>query len=421
MDLRQTLKYRLRPRNIMRSLAKFLPEKQRFEIYRRFVTVEPQSPPSFRFKVARTQDELEGAFKILHDEYVASGFMKKTPSGLRVTPYHALPSTSTLICLDGDEVVGTVTIIRDSAFGFPMDGVFDTSHIRKHGSRVAEISSLAVRKDYRQQRGGVLFPLLKFMYHYCVHYFGVDFLVIAVNPKHLDFYRSILFFESLEKLKVESYDFANGAPAVGAVLNLRQAYEDFSAYYGRKTPDKNLSSYFKLANDPAFEFPQRKYLNISDPIITPALLDYFFNKRTDTLPSMTIRQKEILSALYRDPSYDFVLPERTVTNCIPRVAVRHEVKCAGRIVLNSERVVNIEVRDVSMDGFQAQLSAPVRFGTPMIVNIALAQFEIADLTAWPVWQADNLVCGFKISIASSSWHKFIRHLEEDSTPKTAAV
>jgi hypothetical protein len=47
-------------------------------------------------KIADTQEELEACFTLLHDAYVGSGFMTPELSGMRVTIYHALPTTTTL-------------------------------------------------------------------------------------------------------------------------------------------------------------------------------------------------------------------------------------------------------------------------------------------------------------------------------------
>ena len=78
-----------------RKLFAMLPQKRRHEVYRSFVDCrEPNK--RLVLKIAETQEELEACFKLLHDAYVSSGFMTPDPSGMRVTIYHALPSTTTL-------------------------------------------------------------------------------------------------------------------------------------------------------------------------------------------------------------------------------------------------------------------------------------------------------------------------------------
>ena len=62
-------------------------------------------------KIADTKEELEACFTLLHDAYVDSGFMKPDPSGMRVTIYHALPTTTTLCAKYDGQVVGTLSLI----------------------------------------------------------------------------------------------------------------------------------------------------------------------------------------------------------------------------------------------------------------------------------------------------------------------
>ena len=83
-------------RKVLRRLFGFLPRNQRFAIYRSFVDCDPAPSHRLQLKIADTREELEACFRLLHDAYVSSGFMKPDPSGMRVTIYHALPTTTTL-------------------------------------------------------------------------------------------------------------------------------------------------------------------------------------------------------------------------------------------------------------------------------------------------------------------------------------
>ena len=100
------------------------------------------------------------------------------------------------------------------------------------GGKIAEVSALAVHKDFRKTGGAILFPLMKFMYEYCTTFFDTRHLVIAVHPTRIEMYESLLFFERLTENKVDNYDFANGAPAVGASLDLKHAPRKYREVYG---------------------------------------------------------------------------------------------------------------------------------------------------------------------------------------------
>ena len=91
-----------------RKAISWLPRNQRFKVFRSFADCNPSPNPRLVLKIAETQEELEACFKLLHNAYVDSGFMKPHPSGMRVTIYHALPTTTTLCAKYDGQVVGTI-------------------------------------------------------------------------------------------------------------------------------------------------------------------------------------------------------------------------------------------------------------------------------------------------------------------------
>ena len=204
----------------LRKVFSFFPRRLRFAVYRSFVDCDPSPDKRLVLKIAQTKEELEACFRLLHDAYVGSGFMEPHPSGMRVTIYHALPTTTTLCAMYDGEVVGTLSLIRESVFGFPLQSVFNLQEVREKEGRLAEVSALAVHPKFRNTGGTILFPLMKFMYDYCSTFFDTRHLVIAVNPNRIEMYESLLFFERLKQAGVDNYDFANGAPAIGASVDL---------------------------------------------------------------------------------------------------------------------------------------------------------------------------------------------------------
>ena len=62
-----------------------LPRETRFALYRRMVDCNATPDPRLTLGIAATQGDLEACFSLLHDAYVASGFMQPHRSGLRVT------------------------------------------------------------------------------------------------------------------------------------------------------------------------------------------------------------------------------------------------------------------------------------------------------------------------------------------------
>jgi hypothetical protein len=409
---------------IARTAVGSLPRETRFALYRRLVDCNASPDARLTLGIAATESELSACFALLHDAYVASDFMKPDPSGLRVTPYHALPTTTTLFARFDGRIVGTLSIIREGVFGFPMQSVFDMTAVRAQSGRIAEISALAIHPDFRDTGGTILFPLMTFMYEYCTNFFDTRHLVIAVNPKHIEMYESLLFFQRLQAQVVDNYDFVNGAPAVGATLDLVAAPEIFrSAYQGRR-PDRNLHHYFTQIKLPNIQLPQRPYYTTNDPVMTPALLDHFFNKRTRVFERLDDRRRCLLQAIYPEDGYADVLPpaaQATTAHAPLRRHRRYSLKCPAslQVVADGPQTVALEVIDASRGGFLARAATPLPDRLRGIVRVHLGVGRVATEEAVAVRQVASAVgpCyGFRIESPGMAWQQCIADLEAMDTP-----
>lgn len=393
-------------------------------MYRSFVDCDPKPDKRLVLKIAETKEELEACFTLLHDAYVGSGFMQPHPSGLRVTIYHALPTTTTLCAKYDGEVVGTISLIRESVFGFPLQSIFDLNVIREKKGRIAEVSALAVHPKFRKTGGTILFPLMKFMYEYCTTFFDTRHLVIAVNPNRIEMYESLLFFERLTENLVEKYDFANGAPAVGASLDLHVAPEILKKGYGKKPRRKNLYLYFlrtKLSN---IVLPGRRYFTTNDPVMTPDLLDYFFNQRTQTFQHLSEREKGLLHSIYNLPKYQPMLPTYFSESNLPvrqRQHQRYSLKCPGSFtVISPDRtdVYALRVVELSDDGFLAHVKEPLPTNVWGEARIRLGSEE-KSITKAIVIRGKHTnshgFYGFKLSEPDLPWRKLVGALKSGTT------
>lgn len=420
--LRRTLR-KAAHEGLRRALA-FLPREMRFELYRTLVDCDPRPDPRLQLKIAETQGELEACFRLLHDAYVASGFMRPDPSGLRVTPYHALPTTTTLCASFDGEVVGTMSLIREGMFGFPLQSAFDLSAVRAREGRIAEISALAVHPRFRRTGGAILFPLMKFMYEYCTRFFDTRHLVIAVHPHKAELYESLLLFERLQQQVVDRYDFAGGAPAVGAALDLDRARVAFESLYGRRSPRRNLHRYFVVERMPNIEWPERPLHTTNDPVMTPPLLDWFFNQRTRVFESLDLRRRLLLHAVYDDPAYAAVLPPLpSARAALPplRRHRRYSLACPARVLLDGcdpDDALAVRIVDVSAAGFQAVAPRPVPLDTPAWAWVDLGPGLRARIRATAVRAArpgSPGQIGFCVDEADDAWRGAVAALEAGGT------
>lgn len=413
---------------LARSAVGSLPRETRFALYRRMVDCDAAPDDRLQFGIATTQPELEACFALLHDAYVGSGFMRPHPSGLRVTPYHALPTTTTLFARFDGQIVGTLSIIREGVFGFPLQSVFDLTAVRAQPGRIAEISALAIDPAFRSTGGSILFPLMKFMYEYCTKYFDTRHLVIAVNPKHIEMYESLLFFQRLQAQEVANYDFVNGAPAIGATLDLGAAPEIFRAAYEGRRPNRDLHHYFTQVSLPNIRFPERPYYTSNDPVMSPELLDHFFNQRVAVFDTLDERRVRLLHAIYPEAAYRAVLPATGQRNAAATPLRRHRrysLKCPAQLTATRGDLpaVGLEVVDASLHGFLARADArlPLRLRGSVRVHLGADKISTEEAVAVRcVSAAGGPYYGFRIATPSRSWQQCIEELQARDTPSGTA-
>ena len=408
----------------VRGALALLPSRLRFAAYRELVDCDPRPDARLVLKIADTQDELEACFRILHDAYVGAGFMAPDPSGMRVTIYQALPTTTTLCAKWDGQVVGTISMIREGVFGFPLQSAFDIGHLRARPGKIAEISALAIAPAFRKTGGKILFPLMKFMNEYCLEYFDTRHIVIAVNPNKIEMYESLLFFERLQAAAVDNYDFANGAPAVGAYLDLVEAATRFKQVYGQKRERKNLWRYFKQHRLPNIQAPPRRFFTTNDPVLTPAMMDYFFNQRSRVFAALDDRKRLLLRSIYDHEAYASVLPLPAPGARIGLALRRHQrfsIRCPARLVVSSYGSglrYPLQVIEMSLHGFQAECAMLLPEGTWGRVEIDLGAQESTCVQARTVrrQEVSGLVCyGFEVPEPDAAWRRCVQALQTGRT------
>jgi hypothetical protein len=139
------------------------------------------------------------AARLVHDAYVARGVLDAQSSGLRVTRFSALPSTLAVVALEGDRVVGTVSLVRDSAEGLPMEAAYPDEVRERRAMRViAEVGSLAVDHAYRHS--GLAYVITG-MAARVAELVGVEELVFAIHPRAEGAYRDDMCCERIGDVK----------------------------------------------------------------------------------------------------------------------------------------------------------------------------------------------------------------------------
>ncbi len=191
--------------------------------------VEPYVGPVESFK------DFVGAFKLLYENYSASGYCGQNPSGMHIPPFALHPDTVVFIARDpiNQDVTATLSVIPDSPIGLPMDSVFKdvVDEMRSTKRKLVEVGMLADRRSDNQtsanwhqlamDRLGYLADFFKRVTDYFWSLSKDDDLCITVNPRHAPFYRRYLGFQVVAKDRV--CHSVNGHPAVLLKLDMRKA------------------------------------------------------------------------------------------------------------------------------------------------------------------------------------------------------
>lgn len=183
--------------------------------------------------LAQALDERVAAFRLVYEEYVRKGFVPEKVESLWYSAHDFLPETTTFVVKQGTRTCQTMSVVADAELGLPCEDLFpaEIRALRSCGRRLAEVTSLAGGISRLRTSGCAmagLIRLMKLTVRTQLH--GTD-LIIAVNPRHADFYHKKLLFEVLAGPR--NFEKVNGAPAVLMRLDLEQAPARFAATFGR--------------------------------------------------------------------------------------------------------------------------------------------------------------------------------------------
>ena len=99
---------------------------------------------------------------------------------------------------------------------------------------------------------------------------------------------------------------------------------------------------------PNIEMPNRRFYTTNDPVMTPDLIDYFFNRKTRVFANLSERKKALLHIIYDLPDYRQVLPP--LPQPADRSMVRQEGMSGGQdfVLLTGMALSRADVRAISV-------------------------------------------------------------------------
>lgn len=295
----------------IQKLLRVLPSAVSGPLIRRRCRIESQHVEGMVFKIAETRDELEAAYRLVHDVYVQEGYSDTEASGMRINLRYALPTTTTFIGIHQGKVVITMTLVGDSPLGVPMDAIFSRElyRLRTQGRFIAEVSALASDPSYRRGTQALALFSNKIMWLYAIRNLKVDDLVIAVNPKHRWVYQTLILFEPISS-GVKSYHYVKDAPAVAMRLDLRTVKARLERAYRGLPPGVNLHHFFVNEQSPQIELPDNdEPYNVWDE----ELFSYFFEQQTGKTRPDHGTLMNLHRVLYSLPQAEGQTPELPLT------------------------------------------------------------------------------------------------------------
>ncbi len=150
----------------------------------------------------------------------------------------------TLVAVDDDRTIGTISIGFDGDHGLLVEDVFseEVEGLRRAGRTVCEFTKLAVDGSIRSKR--VLASLFHVAYIFAYRLHECDDLLIEVNPRHVRFYEQMLGFtvHGAERLNRRV-----NAPAVLMRLEFAHAQDQIARLGGGsrdEAAERSLYCYF---------------------------------------------------------------------------------------------------------------------------------------------------------------------------------
>lgn len=270
----------------------FAPENSRTVRLKRSKILVPRIDEIDRptVKIAGEIDEFKEAFSLVHDNYLRNGYLgTPKPHGMLFGIHALLPGTVVFVAKSNKNVISTISEIADTElFGLPMDELYrgELDELRARGRKIVELSALVTPADYRWTN--IVMYICKVMYQYSIDH-GVNDLCIAVNPKHVRFYKHILLFEDLGP---ERYYPKVNAPAVALRVNLDVHFEKTKTVYDGCDFDCNVHTYFYGREGSRVPDENGKSCWTAENV------EYFLSREKSILDGLSQPQREFLLKSY---------------------------------------------------------------------------------------------------------------------------
>lgn len=230
--------------------------------------VKELAPSGYTIKIANTLEERESAYRLAYQVYLNKGYVKENPYKWLVKNHDFNSETTTLIVQDKNKnTIGTVSMLFDGDEAIPAEAIYgdEIKFLKQRKEKIIEISRLAIADNHRNAKE-ILVLLFNYLYIYSYYVKKYTCLTIEVNPRHKEFYRSILCFNEIGSEK--PCPNVQNAPAILLYVSLQHGANEIAKSQKTNIQKKtrNLFPYFLKPNQESLvaEYLQKQHKPMSD-------------------------------------------------------------------------------------------------------------------------------------------------------------
>ena len=237
------------------------------------------------FRPAASFEQRAAAFQLVYESYLQSSLGTPNVFRMRVTPFQLLDTSQIFIAselrpvklrqlppryailwsspLSGqpvggvrEEVVSTVTLVKDGRLGLPMDAMFqdEVDALRSDGRAVAEVACLADAVSDPRRFLDTFTQMTRLMAQFS-RYEGVQNLLISVHPRHAKFYARYFGFRPISN-RVAECPHVKDRPAIALNLDFHlydiEQPRSWERIFGTWEPKERLRAFLIPAGEHHF-------------------------------------------------------------------------------------------------------------------------------------------------------------------------
>lgn len=349
--------------------------------------------PSITIQLARTRAEFESAFRLLqrsreHWKWDSEG----DPQKLWLLKQHALPTTNTIVALQGSKVIGAICLFGESPLKLPIESHRDLAPVReKTEGRLAEVSLPGLHADFADDQD-LIYSLCHFAACFGADYCNYEFFTMETPLELSEALVKSMHFEKISAPK-------DGRQLL--FLNVREGVD----FHAHSTP--------RLV--PECKFPEKKFFHVAHQRMPVDVLNSLFNERTSLFSDLSDFELRVLRNIYDYGEYAQVLPKRNSgpERKAPRFP-RFPMNCEGYLVSDDGDRLNVQLLDVSREGLKLCCPEGIDTEHTYMLTLFVGVNRKTELIAQIVWVDEpSGIAGFLIKSHDQNWTQLLEYLEKD--------